>query len=518
MFTIIDYYLDRITMYRLVLYFLIALLIFALLFGFFGFLPYSPLQVLFSITVLLIICYGTNAVFSYIFEAPTNIESVYITALILALIVSPLTFSFDISFHSFANLAHGLVPIAWIGIWSMASKYIFAIEKKHIFNPVAIAAVITTYGIGFSPSWWVGNAVMMPLVLIGGLLIVRKIQRADLVFSFFIIAFVTLFVFSIPSGTNIVSLFSKVLLQSSLFFFAFVMLTEPLTTPPTKKLQILYGVIVGFLFAPQVHVGNIYSTPELTLVIGNIFSYIVSPKQKLLLLLKEKIQVAPDLFDFIFTPGQKLAFTPGQYMEWTLSHHHADSRGNRRYFSIASSPTENDLRIGVKFYPGGSSYKQELFQLTQNKVIVASQLAGDFVLPKNREEKCVFIAGGIGITPFRSMIKYILDKKEPRSLILLYAVKQPQGIMYKDVFDEAEKTLGIKTIYTITDEKAVPPDWTGGIGRITPELIQKEIPDFQERVFYLSGPHSMVNAYEETLRSLGVSSSRIKIDFFPGFA
>src|SRR5206468_2445876 len=78
--------------------------------------------------------------------------------------------------------------------------------------------------------------------------------------------------------------------HSCLLFFAFIMLTEPLTTPPTKRLQIMYGALVGFLFVPQIHIGNIYSTPELALIIGNIYSYIVSPKTKLLLHLQQRLK------------------------------------------------------------------------------------------------------------------------------------------------------------------------------------------------------------------------------------
>ena len=120
-----------------------------------------------------------------------------------------------------------------------------------------------------------------------------------------------------------------------------------------------------------------------------------------MLRLKEKVQLAPDIYDFIFVPTRKFAFAPGQYMEWTLGHDEPDSRGNRRYFTLASSPTENTLRLGVKFYQQSSSFKSALLAMDQQSEIVAAQVAGDFVLPDDPRQKCVFIAGGIGITPFR---------------------------------------------------------------------------------------------------------------------
>lgn len=203
-------------------------------------------------------------------------------------------------------------------------------------------------------------------------------------------------------------------------------------------------------------------------------------------------------------------------MEWTLQHPHTDSRGNRRYFTIASSPTESLLHLGVKFYPNGSSFKKALISLDNKKSIVAGQLAGDFALPDNRQEKLVFMAGGIGITPFRSMIKYCVDTKQQRNIVLLYANKEMSEIMYSDVFEEA-RAFGIQTFYTLTDRNSIPANWQGEVGRVTATMIQKVVPDFAERTFYLSGPHAMVEANEEILQHMGVHKHKIKKDFFPGY-
>lgn len=505
MMDFIDNFLNRITMYRLILYYLIALILIAVIFGLINLVPYSPVVIIYSTLLLVVVAWITNFVFASVFNAPTNVESVFITALILALIISPVKSFGDSLF------------LVWAAVLAMASKYILAIKNKHIFNPVAIAVVLTAFGFNQSASWWAGNLAMTPFVVLGGLLIVRKIRREDMIFSFVFTALLTIFVFTLMKGGDLFSVLKVSLFHSSLFFFAFVMLTEPLTTPPTNTLQIIYGALVGALFAPQVHFGSLYSTPELALVAGNIFSYIVGPKDKLILRLNEKIQIAPDTIDFIFPLEKKISFAPGQYMEWTLPHTHVDDRGNRRYFTLASSPTEDTLRIGVKFYQQGSSYKQSLQSMNEQSVIVAGQRAGDFILPKNPQKKCVFMAGGIGITPYRSILKYLLDTHEKWDIVFMYSNKNASEIVYQDILEQAQKELNTKIIYTLTDINAIPSGWLGKTGRFNEVMIQQEIPDYQERLFYLSGPHAMVQGFKATLKNLGVKNDHIKTDFFPGF-
>ncbi len=506
---LIDDFLNRTTMYRLVLWILVALLAAAIVLSALGVLPYSPVALIASAALITGACWIANAVLARVFNAPTNVESVYITAFILALILTP---------PKVAEIL-GFLPLAvWASVWAMASKFFLAIGKKHVFNPTAFAVALTGATIGQSASWWIGTWVMSPLVLLGGCLIVRKIRRFDLVASFFAAALVSIVGAAVLRGLNPVTTFRKALLETPLLFFAFVMLTEPLTTPPTRGLRLWYGAITGFLFAPWVHVGPVYSTPELALLAGNVFSYAVGPKEKLFLKLKEKVPIASGTCDFIFQPDRKLNFRPGQYLEWTLAHGRPDARGNRRYFTIASSPTEDEIRMGVKFYPEPSSYKKCLQDMEPGAAIVASQLAGDFVMPNDKDRKLVFIAGGIGITPFRSMIKYLLDRGEKRPIILLYSNKHEDDIAYKDLLDEAERRLGIRTAHALTETDRIPAGWRGHRGMIDADMIMNEVPDFKERLFYLSGPHAMVTAFEETLKRLGARREQIKTDFFPGFA
>ncbi len=150
--------------------------------------------------------------------------------------------------------------------------------------------------------------------------------------------------------------------------------------------------------------------------------------------------------------------------------------------------------------------------------IVAAQLAGDFVLPKNPRQKCVLIAGGVGITPFRSMIKYLLDRNQRRPITLFYVNRTINDILYKDIFDRAEKELGIRVNYAVTDATNLPSYWNGITGRITPQLIKEKIPDYRRCIFYISGPKSMVDSFKETLERMNLDHSQIKTDYFSGLA
>jgi len=502
----IDNWLNRITMYRLVLYYLIFLLGAASVLSIAGVLKYDIFALLFSIAFLLAVCWLVNWIFARTFKVAPNVESVYISALILALIITPI--------KSFSDLWF----LGWAAVLAMASKYILAFHRKHIFNPIALAVALTYFTLNQSASWWVGNAPMLPFVLLGGLLVVRKLGRSDLVLSFLIATVATSLVLILFGGGNFLGDMQKVFFYSPLFFFAFLILTEPLTTPPTHKSRIMYGALVGFLFSPQVHFGSFYITPELAILMGNVYSYLVSPKSRLVLKLKERIRIAPDIYDFVFAHGRSFAFAPGQYMEWTLGHHNPDARGNRRYFTLASAPTEKTLRVGVKFYQESSTYKQAMLKMNVGDEIVASQLSGDFTLPDNPRQKCVFIAGGVGVTPFRSMIKYLLDTHRPRPITLFYANKSVDDILYKDVFDRARHELGIQTIYTVTDTRNLPASWNGVTGRITPQLIKSKLPDYRRCTFYISGPRGMVDSFKETLLQMHVPPSHIRTDFFSGLA
>ncbi len=499
---VLDNLVDGISMYRLLLFYLIGLLLAAIGLSAAGVIKLSAVDIAISAAILVFACFVINKALAAIFRAPTNPESSILTGLILALIIPPLPTGTGLLFLLAAS---GL---------AMGSKYILTIKHRHIFNPAAIAVVLTAFGPRQTASWWVGTASMLPFVIIGGIIVARKVRRENMILWFLLATTVTTVAFAVASGLGVPTTLKSMVLDSAVFFLGFVMLTEPYTSPTTKSKQIWYAIIVGVVMAPQFHIGRYYSTPEVALIVGNIFAYIVGSKVKLFPTLYRKYKISKDSAEFEFIPDKKLDYLPGQYMEFTLPHEKTDSRGARRYFTLSSSPTEENIKIGVKFYDDGSSYKSALLDIDTNTPIVAAQLGGDFVLPDDPAEKLVFIAGGIGITPFRSMIKYLLDTNEKRDITLIYSVRSEEDLAYRQLFDEAAKKIGLTVHYVLTGR----PGRGGKRMNINEQLIQTAVPDMAERLFYISGTHHMVESIQERLHDLGVKHGNIKTDFFPGYA
>jgi len=500
----IDGWLNGITMYRLLVYVLGVYAAVGISFSFAGVLSYNAVGLLVSLVLALASCYLANLVLSWVWNIATNKESWLITALILFCIMPPASTN--------ARIAGVIVA----GCAAMAGKFLLAIHGKHLFNPAAFGAVAAALlGLAYA-GWWIGTPAMLPLVVAGGLLVVRKTRRFAMVTAFIGVSLVVMVVVGILHDRAIGTVLTEAFTSWPLIFFATIMLTEPSTLPSNRPLQVIYAVLTGVLFSAQLHYGVFSTSPHMVLVLTNVFSYIVSSKGRMLLQLHEKKQAGSStVYDFAFTTPRPVAFKAGQYIEWTLPHAHADERGNRRTFSIASSPTERTVHLGVKFYKPSSSFKRALFELEAGSQLWAGHVAGDFVLPGDPSQKMVWLAGGIGITPFRSMAKYIIDTKQQCDIVLFYAVADPEELMYMDVFKEAAPYgLRVLPVLTVPD---VPAGWTGLSGFITADTITSHIPDYADRRFYMSGPNAMTTAYRSMVRGMGVPASHIVTDYFSGY-
>lgn len=498
-------WLNRITMYRLVLYYLLLLVGAALVLSALKVLSFDPVHIAFTAVLLAGLCIGFNQLFARIFNCKTNPESQLISALIITLIVGP--------FDPWLNLQF-IISLAAI---AMGSKYILAWHGRHAYNPAAVAVFLTAVLIGKGASWWVGNVYLFPLVLIGGVLIVQKIQRWNMVLGFLglylaaTIAHVTLNSVGAP---NILALLVDYISLTPILFFATVMLVEPITGPNSPKLRLWYGLgVAAILFVYQTTSAAPY-TLELSLLTANLIIFLIRHEKRNTLVLQEKVELAHTVFGFWFKPSVPLVYKAGQFLEWTLPHAKPDSRGVRRYFTIASSPTEKDILLVTKFAPRkGSSFKDALSHLPAGESLYADGLEGDFVLPSDTTVPLVFIAGGIGVTPFRSMIKYLIDTNEHRNITLLYSVRSESELVFRDVFDNA-KQVGVISKYIITGTSASS---INNNETITPALIKECVKDVKTPLYYVSGPELMVKAFYTMLIKMGISPKSIKHDYFPGY-
>jgi glycine betaine catabolism B len=220
---------------------------------------------------------------------------------------------------------------------------------------------------------------------------------------------------------------------------------------------------------------------------------------------------AQNLRTFWFKPEKPVRYTAGQFTEVRLPHDQPDDRGIKRWFTLSSSPTDELVSITTRLDPlRPSTFKQALFSLVDGMELDLADPMGDFVLPKKQDIPLVFVAGGIGITPMHSMIKWLLDTGEERNIYLFYAAHSLEEVAFRDMFETAP------IIFKMILEHP-PTDWHGKAGRLTSDEIWK-LPGVQDKALvYLSGPESMVQAFYKELREKGVPNHRLVTDEFPGY-
>ena len=205
----------------------------------------------------------------------------------------------------------------------------------------------------------------------------------------------------------------------------------------------------------------------------------------------------------------KLDYRPGQYMMVELE---TGDDKNIHPLSLASSPTEDFLMFSTKI--SQSNFKQKFSSLEAGDKVKIKGPMGIFVLNENAKES-VFLGGGIGITPFRDMIKYASDKRLPMKLALLYSNKTPNDIVYKDEWPLFEKqNPRLKVVNTVTDSTA---NWKGKTGRINESMIKESCNDINSAVFYICGPPGMVTGLSELLKTMNIPQQNVKIEKFAGY-
>ena len=222
---------------------------------------------------------------------------------------------------------------------------------------------------------------------------------------------------------------------------------------------------------------------------------------------------AENAVSFFFQPESSLQFRAGQYLRYTLPHSDPDNRGVTRNFSIASSPEEPLIRLTTRLSTPGSSFKQALGVLQPGAIVESSGPFGSFIYADS-DLSPVFIAGGIGITPVRSILGDLARRTPRLSATLLYS-NTTQDIPFRaDIDGLSAHWPEFHVVYTLTRPG---PRWDGPTGRITGALIKGLVDDLHESVFYVSGPTPMVDAMRAILADSGVDANRVKHEAFPGY-
>ena len=235
--------------------------------------------------------------------------------------------------------------------------------------------------------------------------------------------------------------------------------------------------------------------------------------------LVEKRDEAKGTKSFFWETEKPVNYLAGQYFYFTLpSLNYPDPRGATRHFTLSSSPTEGNLLRNTTRIREESGYKKTLDELEIGTLIEGEGPNGTFILDEAEPGPHVFLAGGIGITPFRSMIKYAADKNLNTQIHLIYSNSIPEEIAFRAEFDGLAKSWpNLKLDMTVTKPEESKEPWKGLTGRIDENVIQKLVPDINNNIFWVCGPPAMVEAMEQTLGKLNLSSGKVRSEKFTGY-
>jgi ferredoxin-NADP reductase/nitrite reductase/ring-hydroxylating ferredoxin subunit len=256
------------------------------------------------------------------------------------------------------------------------------------------------------------------------------------------------------------------------------------------------------------------------------------PLLELILFEKNKVE-GTDIMSFKFSNKQvekrdndndkgSLNYTAGQFAYFDIGEVYNDPKGPIRHFTIASSPTEDFIMISTRIRD--TPYKKRLASLEDEAKVKVRGPEGKFVLHEDYSKPAVFLSGGIGVTPFRSMIKNATDRQLPVKIVMFDSNRNEQNILYKNEFDEWVTTnQNLKIIYIVTgDEPSSLPakEWEGEHGRIDRSMLGKYLTkeELDNSIYYTCGPPGMINAMQNLLqKELQIPKDRIKIEEFTGY-
>ena len=227
-------------------------------------------------------------------------------------------------------------------------------------------------------------------------------------------------------------------------------------------------------------------------------------------------RLAADVCVFRLEKPEGFRFLAGQYSVLSVPDAgFRDDRGLRRALSIASSPLEKELIFVTKL--SNSAMKQTLAEMKPGTEVALEQAAGPLVLPERTDTPLAFLAGGIGIAPFRAMCRYATDAPTEHDITLFYSSRTPEETPFLEELQrmpsQNRKLSVAVTMTRAADEKV----WAGLTGRLSGEMIRDHCPSWEKAAYYVAGPPAMADAMKQTLEAMAVPASRIKVELFAGY-
>lgn len=233
--------------------------------------------------------------------------------------------------------------------------------------------------------------------------------------------------------------------------------------------------------------------------------------------LKQRKEVAEGTMAFYFEKPAGFEFKAGQFLNYTLiDPPETDAEGNLRSFSIASAPGEEDLMLATRMRD--TAFKRVLKAMPLGTELRIDGPFGSFTLHQDGSRAAVFVAGGIGVTPFRSMILDATRKKLSRRLFLFYSNRRPEDAAFLSELQQIEKqNPSFKFIGTMTEIEKSLQRWQGETGLIDEPMLARHLGDLATPIYYSAGPPAMVTAMRTVLLHAGVSEDDIRTEDFTGY-
>jgi ferredoxin-NADP reductase len=233
--------------------------------------------------------------------------------------------------------------------------------------------------------------------------------------------------------------------------------------------------------------------------------------------LKNRKEIAAGTMAFHFEKPAGFTFTAGQAGDFTLPNPpETDAEGNVRSFTLASAPFEEDLMIATRMRD--TAFKRSLKAIPLDTELTLEAPWGELTLHDNARIPAVFLTGGIGITPVRSMVLQATHDHLPHKLTLFYSNHRPEDAAFLDELTAAETANpNFTLVATMSDKEKSAAQWQGEIGHVNRALLTKYLADLTLPIYYISGPPDMVAAMQKTLSDAGVKTSNIRAEEFSGY-